>query len=118
MLFFSVFAIIAKYTIYTILLLNILSVLFRRSLFLLIVRPIVLVLTLLATYMLLPDCSLAYIVFLAGSLISVYYGVNKSDRIIDLSRFQRSYGFQVTFLSNILKIAGFLWGGFNIVFLD
>lgn len=115
-IFFNNILIIFKYSIYTLIIFLILNYFFRKDFRLIILQPVFVIFIPIISYFILPNCSIAYVVFLTGQLIGSFWGINRYDRIMDLSAFQRKYGHMLTFIANILSVLGVCWGIYNIIF--
>ena len=106
---------IGKYVIYTFCVTFFLHWLTYRYLRILFLIPFLVVLLPILT-LLIPTFSVAYSLFLFGFLFIRHFGIQPTDRNIDLSPFQRKHGQTVNIIGNIFMIIGFLWGCYNILF--
>lgn len=113
--FVDIFLTIVKYLLYTLVVLSVLRWLTYRYLRILFFMPFIVVLIPLLSFFI-PSFSFAYSLFLFGFLFVRYFGIQPTDRAIDLSEFQRRYGQTVSIIGNLIMIVGFVWGCYNILF--
>ncbi len=72
--------------------------------------PFMLIGLIVMTYLIIPDCSLAFILFLLGYIIGVIFGLDPNEPAFKQSQFARTHGNVANTISNILMAFGVIWG--------
>lgn len=77
----------------------------------LMLQPLLLFVIPTAFYFLLPTHSIPFALFIAGRLLSTFYGVRENNSI-NLSSLQRQHGGTINFVSWLLSMVGIVWGAY------
>ena len=80
----------------------------------LMLQPVLLFVIPIAFYFLLPTHSIPFALFIAGRLLSTFYGVRDTSDILNTPAFQRHYGGIINVLSWLLSMIGMGWGAYNL----